>query len=101
MASGRILCFFIFPQKVERDVVPLYNEINSGCFCRFACMDQGPVQVTVTGRILPFKSCSDSTKTSLLVGVRPRQRFFTFSSNSTSTICPRYFLLISATTLSC
>src|SRR5215212_10613617 len=83
-----------------------YNEINSGCFrrsspARFACMDHGPVHVTMTGKTLPFKFSSDSTKTSLFVGVRPRQRFFTFSSNSTSTVWPRYFLFISVTIFSC
>ena len=54
-------------------------------------MDQGPVQVTVTCSILPRKSSSDSTKTSLLVGVRPFQRPLTFSSKSTSTCWPKQF----------
>src|SRR5688572_31160292 len=81
---------------------PFYSETNSSCFCectpaRFACIDHGPVHVTVTGRSLPFKFSSDWTKTSLFVGVRPFQRFFTLSSNNTSTVWPRYFLLISVT----
>src|SRR5215211_7275119 len=75
---------------------PVYSEISSSGSCertpaRFACIDHGPVHVTVTGRILPFKSSSDSTKTNLLVGVRPFQRFFTLSSNKTFTVWPRYF----------
>src|SRR5688572_6470482 len=84
-------------KNVGRDGIPpheYYTVINSGCFCEcthagFACMDHGPVHVTVTGRIWPFKSSSNSTKTSLLVGVRPFQRFLTLSSNKTSTVWPR------------
>src|SRR3989337_1459199 len=53
------------------------------------CIDQGPVQVIVTGSSCPRNDCPDSTKTSLLVGVRPFQRPRTSSSKSTSTVCPR------------
>src|SRR3990170_4170999 len=53
------------------------------------CIDQGPVQVIVTGSSWPRNDCSASTKTSLLVGVRPFQRPRTSSSKSTSTVCPR------------
>src|SRR5512141_871665 len=92
--SQRTYSFFLHsPSKSRSDPLgrPFYSVINSGCGCkrtpvRFACIDHGPVQVTVTGRILPFKSSSDSRKTSLFVGVRPFQRFFTLSSNKTSTV---------------
>src|SRR3972149_6917369 len=53
------------------------------------CIDQGPLQVIVTGSSWPRNDPSDSTKTSLLVGVRPFQRPRTSSSKSTSTVCPR------------
>jgi len=49
-------------------------------------MDQGPVQVTCTGRTWLRSSRSLSTNTSLLVSVRPFQRPFTFSSNNTVTV---------------
>src|SRR5512133_2810614 len=49
-------------------------------------IDQGPVQPILTGTTRLWKSSSDSTKTSLLVFVRPFQRCLTFSSNSTSTV---------------
>src|SRR3990172_11093072 len=82
----------------HRCVLICYIVSNAGCLCSStACMDQGPVHVTVTGMSLPRKSSSDSTKMILLVGVRPRQRPLTLSSNKTSTVSPRYFLLISAT----
>ena len=50
-----------------------------------ACIDHGPVHVTITGLTSPRSDSSLSTNTSLFVGVRPRQRPFTFSSNNTST----------------
>lgn len=49
-------------------------------------MDHGPVQYTRTGLIIPSKFSSLSTKTSLLVGVRPFQRLLIFSSNKIGTI---------------
>ncbi len=56
----------------------IYNEINAGCFNSTACMDHGPVHVTVTGMILPFKSSSDSTKTSLVGGSASAPAVFDF-----------------------
>jgi len=52
-----------------------------------ACIDQGPVQVIVTGIVLPLRSSSDSRNTSLFVGVRPFQRPLTFSSTGLHLSC--------------
>jgi hypothetical protein len=52
-------------------------------------MLHGPVWVIVHGHQLPAQLAGSSKKTSLLWGVRPRQRPLSRSSTSTSTVWPR------------
>ena len=91
------LLVVLIPDLVAFLAAPLNSEATNnnhrplvvGRVYILACMDQGPVHVTVTGTTRPRKSSSVSTNTNLFVFVRPLQRPLTFSSNSTSTVWPR------------
>src|SRR3989304_10347936 len=74
----------IIGRQVEAEINCSGRETCPGVGNR-PCIDQGPVQVTVAGSSWPRNDCSASTKTSLLVGVRPFQRPRPSSSKSPST----------------
>ena len=69
------------PEGSVRTVSPYEGSVRS-----VPIIDHGPAHRIFTGSNWPRKSASVSTNTSLLVSVRPFQRLFTFSSNSTRTV---------------